>query len=117
MDRQTDYLALKIAVLIHLRSLFYESPLGREPMPLELTLVAADLGVSVLLVQGTIRELLTLGLARPTRSVGDSAPHLAVAQGECEITPEGLNYLLQLDTAERMRYVAPSWGTAGLDLP
>ncbi len=90
-----DHIAEKIGVLVHLRDLFHESAVTREKLPIELTLVAADLGIAEVVLQGTIAELVALDLAKPT----SSAKHLAVSQGECEITRGGLTYLHEYETA------------------
>lgn len=90
MSNKKNYVAMKIGVLEHLRDLFHRRARTREVLPLDFTLVAADLGVSEEDVSSTIAELCRLGLAKATNGKSNA---LAVSQGECEITDQGLTDL------------------------
>lgn len=85
---EKNYVELKLGVLQHLRDLFHRQALTNEQLTLELTFVAADLGVPMHDVQSTIAELMKLEFAKAT-----SHSHLGPAQGEVEITKDGLSVL------------------------
>lgn len=107
---EKNYVQLKLGVLSHLRDLFHRQALTNEVLTLGLTLVAADLGVREEDVQSTIAELVALGLAQPT-----SHAHLAAAQGEVEITKEGLSTLHNYEFAVHLPPSESSLRPVGFD--
>jgi hypothetical protein len=110
MNNPKNYVEQKLGVLSHLRDLFHQRARTREQLPLELTLVAADLGISIEDVQGTIAELIALDLVKP---LDPNTAHLAVTQGECEITTNGLFFLHNYETSQHIRPLNTEWGRAG----
>lgn len=96
----------KVGVLRHLRVLLHATAGTGVRLPLELTFVAAHLGISEQQVKGTIEELVLLEYVRP---IDKNAPHLAVADGRCWITAEGLHYLNDWETLAAEK----KWGPVG----
>lgn len=107
-DDRDHYARIKMAVLQHLRSIHWERAVSRQATPLELFVVAAELGADVKWVQGAIRELIDLGLARPIDR--DSGAHLAVTEGACVITPTGLATLHEFESGFSIAPVRPDFG-------
>lgn len=83
-----DHAKTKMGVLAMLRDTFYETAETRDRISIEPLMVANVLGVDVKYVKGAIAELMRLGMAQPIP--GAASPHLAVTQGEVEITATGL---------------------------
>lgn len=101
-----DYIGLRIGVLRHLRDLFYRVAVRNDATALDLTFVAAALGLGEEFVQGAIAELIKLDHVEPTDS---RMPHLAVQRGDCRITSSGLSFLHQYELAQHLPSVASAW--------
>lgn len=84
---------IKIGVLRHLRKHFQEAAVNRDPSPLDVRVVAAEVSVTIEDVKGMLAELVETGLARPRAGV---PAHLAI-EGQCQITSDGLIYLDRYD--------------------
>lgn len=86
----TKYIEWKVAVLGHLRDLHHRRAPTNAKMHLNLDVVAADLGIATEQVQGVLSELILLGFVAETNKMN---PHMAITDGECAITKDGMSFL------------------------
>jgi hypothetical protein len=91
----TNYLERKVRALEHFRRLHHQRALSNAKLHLNLDVVSIDLDITVEEVQGVISELMLLGFVESTNTMN---PHMAITDGECAITKDGMIFLHNYET-------------------